>query len=73
MNRAARRAAAAKQRRQATTPQDHPSPALDRASVLRLFAGMAVDNPRISGATMIEPDGAVTFFDAGALCRGGRA
>jgi len=71
VNRTARRSAAATQRRQSAT-KDPPTP-LDRAAVVRLFAGMAADDPRISGGTLIESSGGVTFFDAELLRRGGPA
>lgn len=71
MNRTARRSAAATQRRQSAT-KDPPTP-LDRAAVVRLFAGMAADDPRISGGTLIEPSGEVSFLNAELLRRGGSA
>lgn len=69
MNRAARRAAAAKQRRTVTTPP----PPLERAAVVRLVAAMAAEDPTMTGATLIEPSGEITFLDAELLRRGGSA
>jgi hypothetical protein len=70
MNRAERRAAAAKHRRQAP-PKDKP-PALDRATLVRLAAAMVADDPKITGATLIKLSGEVAFLDA-ALRLGGAA
>ena len=66
MNRAERRAAAAKRQRQAG-PRD------PRASIVQIFAGMAADDPSIAGATLIEPSGQITFLNAELLRRGGSA
>jgi len=69
MNRKSRRAAAAKDsrlRRVKTTP-------IDRNAALRLAADMINADRTVSGATLIEPDGSVTYVDAEMLRRGGRA
>jgi hypothetical protein len=70
-NRAARRAAVARQRRQAT-PKD-PQPALDRPHLLRFVAELVDDDTSISSVTLIEPDGSTPYLDTGAMRRGGRA
>jgi hypothetical protein len=71
MNRAARRAAAAKQRRHAQNNAAPPS--LDRPRLLRLAAELVENDTSISGATLILPDGSITYLDAGAIHRAGRA
>ena len=45
----------------------------DRASLLRIAAAMLDGDDARSGATLIMPDGMVTFIDAQTLKRGGSA
>jgi hypothetical protein len=71
MNRADRRAAAAQQRHQ-TKPNAVTLPP-DRAALLRIAARLVEDDASISGATLIEPSGRITFLDAELLRRGGSA
>jgi hypothetical protein len=70
MNRADRRAAAAKQRRQAS-PGNLAVP--DRAGLLRIVTAALEADEGMSGVTLIEPNGTTTYFDAAMLRRGGSA
>jgi hypothetical protein len=66
-NRHARcRAAATKPRRDKAAP-------LDRVEALRIAAAMIDRDRSVSGATLIEPDGTMTYVDAAMLRRGGNA
>jgi hypothetical protein len=70
MNRADRRATAAKQRRQAN-PDNSAVP--DRAGLLRIVAAALEADDTMSGVTLIEPNGTITHIDAATLRQGGRA
>jgi hypothetical protein len=49
-------------------------PAEDRrATAIRILLALAEVDPTVSGATLVLPDGSVTYLDAATLRRGGRA
>jgi hypothetical protein len=48
-------------------------PSLDRPHLLRFAADLVDDDTSIRGITLIEPDGSITYLDAGAIRRAGRA
>jgi len=69
VNRKARRAAEALRRRLGEPDAAAP----DRASLVRMVAEWADRDPSVTGATLIMPDGEVSYIDAGLLRRGGTA
>ena len=44
-----------------------------RAAAIRVLLALADADPTLSGATLILPDGSVTYLNAATLLRGGRA
>ena len=44
-----------------------------RAVAIRMLLALAEVDPTISGATLVLPDGSVTYLDAAQLRRGGTA
>ena len=44
-----------------------------RAAAIHILPALAEVDPTVSGATLILPDGSVTYLDAALLRRGGRA
>lgn len=44
-----------------------------RAAAIRVLLALAEVDPTVSGATLILPDGSVTYLNAATLLRGGRA
>lgn len=44
-----------------------------RAAAIRVLLALAEVDPTVSGATLILPDGSLTYLDAAALRRGGVA
>ena len=44
-----------------------------RALAIRMLLALAEVDPTISGATLVLPDGSVTYLDAAQLRRGGTA
>jgi hypothetical protein len=69
MNRQQRRAAERARRR----TDDDLIIAPSKAILVQLLTAMAAEDPTISGATIINPDGEIIYLDAAALRRGGNA
>jgi len=60
-----------KQSLSATIPADASEDR--RAAAIRMLLALAEVYPTISGATLVLPDGSITYLDAAQLRRGGTA